>query len=546
MGSPGIEPAVGSVTSREAGSATAWIEIERLVEDVSALARQATSPGDFYGPMLTRLVPLLTAVGGAVWSHDSSGGFRLVCQTQLPDGFVAAGSRGAHGELLLQAVREGQPLRASWNTPAALELLLCPILLDGQAEAVIEIAERPADRPLLNRATSGCWRRCAILRATSTAIGNWLNCGNGGLTPHAWKIICDRCIAASICRRRATRSPMRDGDCSAATESVYWFGTGAVTESPPSAGLTWWTDDPLSYAPWSNSPARYSPPESRPVLTTTRRICLPNGSGCCTRCSTNRVPGRWRFFRCRLHKMKALRPRRCQEALVVERFTAPVEESSNERRKEVVLRHGALALQNALEYRRVPFFPIVRRVSRVSRAIEARLPLTAVIAAAVALAAVLLMIMPADFRVEARGELQPEMRRDVFAPADGVVQQVYVDHAQTVAAGDLLLEMRQTELDFEFARVLGELQTAGKQLEGIQATRLSHQRAEETEDRNEDQLTAEEEELKKRVAGLEEQAQCSWTRRTNCGSRVRSAARSFHGKSTRRSWRDPCNVARLC
>ena len=42
-------------------------------------------------------------------------------------------------------------------------------------------------------------------------------------------------------------------------------------------------------------------------------------------------------------------------APVVERFTAPVEESSNERRKEVVLRHGALALQNALEYRRVPF-----------------------------------------------------------------------------------------------------------------------------------------------------------------------------------------------
>ena len=184
-------------------------------------------------------------------------------------------------------------------------------------------------------------------------------------------------------------------------------------------------------------------------------------------------------------------------------------------------------------------------MSRVSRAIEARLPLTAVVAAAVVVATVLLMIMLADFRVEARGELQPELRRDVFAPADGVVQQVYVEHAQTVAAGDLLLEMRQTELDFEFARVLGELQTAGKQLEGIQATRLSRQRAEETEDRSEDQLTAEEEELKSAWPAWKSSAQCSWTRRTNCGSRVRSAARSFPGKSTRRSWRDLCNVARL-
>ena len=113
MGSPGIEPVVGSVTSRKAGPATAWGEIERLVEDVSTLARQATSPADFYGPLLTRLVPLLTALGGAVWSSDSRGGFRLVCQLQLPDDFVAAGTRDAHGELLLQAVREGQPLRSS-------------------------------------------------------------------------------------------------------------------------------------------------------------------------------------------------------------------------------------------------------------------------------------------------------------------------------------------------------------------------------------------------------------------------------------------------
>ena len=158
-----------------------------------------------------------------------------------------------------------------------------------------------------------------------------------------------------------------------------------------------------------------------------------------------------------LHQMKSLRPHRCQErgCRAIHSSGRGVVERAAERGRPAA-RRARTAERLGVPPR--PFFPIVRRVSRVSRAIESRLPLTAAVAAAVVVATVLLMIMPADFRVEARGELQPELRRDVFAPADGVVQQVYVEHAQTVAAGDLLLEMRQTELDFEFARVLGELQ----------------------------------------------------------------------------------------
>ena len=46
-----------------------------------------------------------------------------------------------------------------------------------------------------------------------------------------------------------------------------------------------------------------------------------------------------------------------------------------------------------------------------------------------------LVIVPADFNVEAPGTLQPVVRRDVFAPRSGIVDEVLVKHGADVKAG---------------------------------------------------------------------------------------------------------------
>jgi hypothetical protein len=138
-----------------------------------------------------------------------------------------------------------------------------------------------------------------------------------------------------------------------------------------------------------------------------------------------------------------------------------------------------------------------------------RLPATAMallIAVALGLA---LVFIPADFQVEARGELQPVVRRELFAPADGIVTRLHGGEDRKVrAAHDVLVALRNPQLDQEQVRIEGEIETASKRLAAIQAVRLQNP----GEDRDGGgaraaALTAEEEELKAALAGWQQQLQ---------------------------------------
>ena len=93
-------------------------------------------------------------------------------------------------------------------------------------------------------------------------------------------------------------------------------------------------------------------------------------------------------------------------------------------------------------------------------------------AAVLALAVGIFLAVPADVQVKARGELQPVVRHEVFAPRDGVVTAIHVDHGGQVQAAEKLLEIRSPELDLELQSVHGELETKRKQLAAAQSERL--------------------------------------------------------------------------
>jgi multidrug efflux pump subunit AcrA (membrane-fusion protein) len=65
------------------------------------------------------------------------------------------------------------------------------------------------------------------------------------------------------------------------------------------------------------------------------------------------------------------------------------------------------------------------------------------------------------------------VRRDVFAPRDGIVDEVLVQHNSTVAAGQPLAKLRDPALELELKRVDGELQTAQRQLDAVRATKTN-------------------------------------------------------------------------
>jgi multidrug efflux pump subunit AcrA (membrane-fusion protein) len=202
-------------------------------------------------------------------------------------------------------------------------------------------------------------------------------------------------------------------------------------------------------------------------------------------------------------------------ALVVERFEGGGFDAAQRERIAAVGRQSASALANAQKYEGVPLMPVWRALGGIGWLAQARqLPKTVLALGAIAVAAIALAVIPADLEISARGELQPKVRREVFARADGVVDRIMVEQGQKVATNDLLVLLKKPQLDFEFSRLLGEIQTAQAKLSAIQASRLATGRdsASNTQDKI-NQLTAEEEEVKSLLASLEKQQKILITQR---------------------------------
>jgi multidrug efflux pump subunit AcrA (membrane-fusion protein) len=128
-----------------------------------------------------------------------------------------------------------------------------------------------------------------------------------------------------------------------------------------------------------------------------------------------------------------------------------------------------------------------------------------VAAAIVGGVAAALALVSADLVVTGEGQLLPAQRRDIFATADGTVEEVRVRHGDDVRAGDVLLVLRDPALELEAARIAGELATVRTRLSVVQAARISGSAAALDPVLRAQQLTGEEAELQQRLESLTRQ-----------------------------------------
>jgi multidrug efflux pump subunit AcrA (membrane-fusion protein) len=149
----------------------------------------------------------------------------------------------------------------------------------------------------------------------------------------------------------------------------------------------------------------------------------------------------------------------------------------------------------------MPLGWLLRPLARVKEAIASHVTRTVVAVAAISAAVAALVFVPAKFTVEAPGTMQPSVRRDVFAPRNGVVDEVLVKHGADVTQGQPLVRMRDPSLELELKRVDGELETAQRQLDAVRATR-TNRAIRETSPVESYRLSAEERELQQKVANL--------------------------------------------
>jgi len=132
----------------------------------------------------------------------------------------------------------------------------------------------------------------------------------------------------------------------------------------------------------------------------------------------------------------------------------------------------AVALGNALEHSTLPLrraAGALRRLSRLCRWRDGGRLALAVAGAAILIAA--LIWTPAPLRIAAVGELRPAQIDHAFAPRDGYVSEIFVEHNQAVQPGTPLLTVHSPDLELELRRIEGAIESTQQQLRAAEAAR---------------------------------------------------------------------------
>ena len=188
--------------------------------------------------------------------------------------------------------------------------------------------------------------------------------------------------------------------------------------------------------------------------------------------------------------------------IVVEQFKDVKDFSGWRSRGETLVNRSAATLRAAFERSEIPWLGLWIGIQRFPRLLIR--PTTLLALALLTGIVVALIVIPAEFTVTGSAELWPARRREVFANASGIVDEILVSHGDDVSKDQPLIVLRDMELETDTPRILGEIATVNERLKGVQAARFVGGNTLDAVSRAR-QLTADEEELKERLRTLERQ-----------------------------------------
>jgi multidrug efflux pump subunit AcrA (membrane-fusion protein) len=491
-----------------------WRQIEEIVDRTTELSRSDLPPQQFYGALLQHALQAGAAVGGAVWTAERESVLRLEAQDYPVDGFFVdrGRARDCHQKLLAQVRSTGRhqsvtvsPADDAGRRSTRQTLIACPISLDGRVVGMLEVVQRSdvspdAQRVFTEVLSTLCelaadYQRSARLRQLELRetereqadrfcqeVHKSLNLDRTSYTlaNEAKRLVgCDRVTVAVArgagCRIRAISGldtfDRRAGNIRLLERLID--RVCAIGEP------LWFSGDSQELSPEMDTAVQQYVDAAHARTVTV--IPLRRGRRDDVDDDTSQPLA----------------------ALVFEAFTGQDTRDGYRQRVQTVCPHAASALHNAVTYDRLPGIRVLEKLAwlRASRT-RARLILWGL---PVLVAVALLIFVRADFFIRCDGRLRPQLQRRIFAPRDGQVEQLHVNHAQMIGADTVVATMRSSELDFEVTRVLGDLETTAKQYDAVKASRLG---ANPTSPEQRDEyarLTAEEGQLEEQLTNLEKQ-----------------------------------------
>ncbi len=494
----------------------AWRHIDELIEQVSRLSREDVSEEAFYGTLLAKAVLAGAARGGFVWTIDAAKGFRIQAEHRLAEAQLLADpeARQVHAQFLRSVCEQSGVRWVTCESGDGLRLpsfgggllFACAIRNANQAIRIVEILQRAelsrdacqgyAEVLATLGDIAGEYHQRSRLRQPQSEQESWYRIEEFITRVHAsldteavaYSVAnegrrladCDR-LFVLVRRRAGMRILAVSGLDQPETRANTFRYLQRLVEHVVAGG------DPL----WHGQTSLELPPEVESALrdyldlSHVRTLIVLPMIG--EEAASSRAAGG------------------AIGALVFETFDARTFDDGYRQRLATIERHGRSALRNAERYSRVP---LIRWLTFLQTCSEKGHRWRYLLAAA-CLAALIAMacVVPADFDIVCQGKTQPLLRRQVFSPADGLVEQVSVKHAEQVEADQTLVTLGSPELMLEITQVLGEMQTVEQQLSSIMSARLGTSPATSTQRDEAARLAADEQRLQSVHQSLERQLQ---------------------------------------
>ncbi len=501
-------------------------QIRTLVNEIMQLAHSDVAPQEFYGEFLNRLVAALAAPGGALWATEEQGQGQLQLQYQvnLRDTRLAEmpeNDQRRHGRLLHKVITTGEGLLlpprsgsgddAEAGNPTDFLLVMGPLKTDLQVIGVVEIFQRAEAGPqtqmgylrfLLQMCEhAGDFLKSRQLRSFSDRQALWSQLEefsravHASLEPRATAytianegrrlIECDRVSVAIRHGHRCLIEAVSGQDLVDKRSNTVRMLGELATAVVASEEAIWYTGDTTNMAPQVEDAVQAYVDESH-----SKTVAV--------------IPLRRPEIVDEKETDEDYEPPPPIGALIVEQIEDARVAQKMTQRVDVVAQHSSVALANAMEHQSLFLMPVWRAIGKSRWIVQARtLPKTISIGAAVVVAVLCLIFVPGEFKLHCKGTLEPVERRNVFAPSEGTVEEVYVEHGDVVKKGDLLARLRSTDLGVQIEKVRGDRDATRAALSKIEREMLADQKRLTAEDRN--QLSGNRLELRRRLETLNTQ-----------------------------------------
>jgi len=492
-------------------------EIRALVQEITALSQSGVGLGEFQEEYLRRVVAALASHGGAIWTPRDDGSLQLDYQINLPEEVVEdASKRRRHNRLLQQVFASHQPTLVppqsgatgdhEAGNPTDYLLIFACLRVEQETLGVIEIFQRAGGGPTTQRGylrflvqmgeLASDYLKNRRLRHLADRQSLWeqlegftrgVHCGLES-QPTAFTIAnegrrllqCDR-VSVALRRGRQLEVTAVSGMDALDRRAAQVRQLGRLATAVAAAGRPlWYSGDHRELPPQIDEPLQaYLDQAHAKLLAVIPLHASATAEEESPRQSTPRPP---------------------LGALIVEQFTSRHAADGLAERADIMAAHSASALANALEHESLFLLPLWRALGKAKWVLQARmLPRAASILLVLAAAAAALILIPADFDLAARGTLQPAVRREIFAPLDGVVIEVPVEHEQPVRRGEVLVRLDNNQLELDIADLEGRQRTTQERM--LSLTRAQFDQRLTVEQQN--QMAGELLELNQRKQSLE-------------------------------------------